>query len=66
VLVTAAAPEIPSRLVEQLKPGGMMVIPLGAGEVQQMMRLTKLENGSLKEEVFDHFSFVPMIGGKEM
>jgi protein-L-isoaspartate(D-aspartate) O-methyltransferase len=65
IIITAAAPQIPPKLVEQLKPGGMMVIPLGAGDTQQMMRLTKLQNGSLKEEVFDHFSFVPMLGGKE-
>ncbi len=65
VIITAAAPEIPQRLLEQLKPGGMMVIPLGAGDTQQMMRITKLENGAFKEEVFDHFSFVPMLGGKE-
>jgi protein-L-isoaspartate(D-aspartate) O-methyltransferase len=64
VLITAAAPEIPKKLVEQLKPGGKMIIPLGAGEVQQMMRVTKNVNGSLKEEVFDHFSFVPMIEGR--
>jgi protein-L-isoaspartate(D-aspartate) O-methyltransferase len=65
IIITAAAPEIPPKLIEQLKPGGMMVIPLGAGDLQQMMRITKLENGALKEEVFDHFSFVPMLGGKE-
>lgn len=64
ILITAAAPFIPPKLVEQLKPGGSMVIPLGAGDMQQMMRLTKLENGALKEEVFDNFSFVPMLGGK--
>ena len=65
ILITAAAPEIPPKLVEQLRPGGMMVIPLGAGDVQQMIRITKLESGALKEEVFDHFSFVPMIVGKK-
>jgi len=65
VIITAAAPEIPEKLIEQLKTGGMMVIPLGSGDVQQMKRITKLENGTLKEEVFDHFSFVPMIGGKK-
>jgi protein-L-isoaspartate(D-aspartate) O-methyltransferase len=65
ILITAAAPEIPQKLIDQLKPGGMMVIPLGSGDVQQMMRITKLESGALKEEVFDHFSFVPMIGGKK-
>ncbi len=65
VIITAAAPEIPPKLIEQLKPGGMMVIPLGAGDVQQMLRVTKLENGALKEEVFDRFSFVPMLEGKK-
>lgn len=65
VLITAAAPDIPQKLIEQLKPGGMMVLPLGSGDIQQMMRLTKLENGALKEEVFDHFSFVPMLVGKK-
>ncbi len=65
VIITAAAPEIPPKLIEQLKPGGMMVIPLGAGDVQQMLRITKLENGALKEEVFDRFSFVPMLEGKK-
>jgi protein-L-isoaspartate(D-aspartate) O-methyltransferase len=65
VLITAAAPEIPPKLVEQLKPGGMMVIPLGSGGIQQMRRVTKLESGAMKEEVFDNFSFVPMIGGRQ-
>ena len=65
ILITAAAPEIPPKLIDQLKIGGMMVIPLGSGEVQQMMRITKLENGAMKEEVFDRFSFVPMLEGKK-
>jgi len=65
VIITAAAPEIPQKLIQQLKTGGMMVIPLGAGDVQQMMRITKLENEVLKEEVFENFSFVPMLGGKK-
>ncbi|MBN8879152.1 MAG: protein-L-isoaspartate(D-aspartate) O-methyltransferase [Sphingobacteriales bacterium] len=64
IIITAAAPEIPEKLIAQLKPGGMMVIPVGAGDVQQMMRITKQANGALKEEVFDNFSFVPMLGGK--
>lgn len=65
VLITAAAPFIPPKLIEQLKPGGRMVIPVGAGEVQQMMRLVKQDDGSVKEEIFDRFSFVPMVKGKE-
>jgi protein-L-isoaspartate(D-aspartate) O-methyltransferase len=64
VLITAAAPFIPPKLIDQLKPGGMMVLPLGEGEVQRMMRITKLASGAIKEEVFDNFSFVPMLEGK--
>jgi protein-L-isoaspartate(D-aspartate) O-methyltransferase len=64
IIITAAAPEIPEKLIAQLKSGGMMVIPVGAGDVQRMMRITKQANGALKEEVFDNFSFVPMLGGK--
>ena len=65
VLITAAAPAIPPKLLDQLKPGGMMVVPVGEGEIQQMMRITKLDNGSVREEVFDNFSFVPMLEGKK-
>ena len=65
ILVTAAAPLIPPKLIDQLKPGGMMVIPVGEGEVQRMMRITRQENGAIKEEVFDNFSFVPMLEGKK-
>ena len=64
ILITAAAPFIPQKLIEQLSKGGKMVIPLGAGDVQQMMRITKLDTGVLQEEVFENFSFVPMLKGK--
>jgi protein-L-isoaspartate(D-aspartate) O-methyltransferase len=45
--------------------GGMMVIPVGTGEVQVMKRFIKQQDGSLKEEVYDRFSFVPMLSGKK-
>src|SRR3954469_2122751 len=64
VLITAAAPEIPKKLVEQMKTGGMMVIPIGTGDFQTMKRLIKQQDGSLKEEIYDGFSFVPMLEGK--
>jgi protein-L-isoaspartate(D-aspartate) O-methyltransferase len=64
VLITAAAPVIPQKLVDQLKPGGMMVLPFGEGDVQVMKRLIKQADGSVKEEVYDRFTFVPMLGGK--
>jgi protein-L-isoaspartate(D-aspartate) O-methyltransferase len=65
VLITAAAPEIPPKLIQQLKPGGMMVIPVGSGDVQVMKRLIKNGDGTYNTEVFDKFSFVPMLGGKK-
>jgi len=64
VIITAAAPEVPQKLVAQMKTGGMMVIPYGSGDVQVMKRLIKQADGSVKEEVFDNFSFVPMLQGK--
>lgn len=64
VIITAAAPDIPQKLVNQMKPGGMMVIPVGSGDVQTMKRLIRQADGSIKEEVYDRFSFVPMLGGK--
>jgi protein-L-isoaspartate(D-aspartate) O-methyltransferase len=64
IIVTAAAPYIPPKLVEQLKTGGKMVIPVGEGQVQRMLRLTKLPSGEVYEESFDTFSFVPMIEGR--
>jgi protein-L-isoaspartate(D-aspartate) O-methyltransferase len=64
VLITAAAPEIPMKLIDQMKTGGIMVLPVGSGDVQTMKRITKEKDGQLKEEVFDRFSFVPMLGGK--
>lgn len=65
ILITAAAPQVPPKLLDQLKTGGMMVLPLGVGPVQRMMRITKLENGEFLEEYFDNFSFVPMLEGKK-
>ncbi|HRE49824.1 MAG TPA: protein-L-isoaspartate(D-aspartate) O-methyltransferase [Flavitalea sp.] len=64
IIVTAAAPFIPPKLVEQLKTGGKMVIPVGEGDIQRMLRIIKNADGSLSEEVFDNFSFVPMIEGR--
>ncbi len=64
VLITAAAPFIPPKLVDQLKPGGLMVLPLDEGDSQRMIRITKLADGATKEEAFERFSFVPMLTGR--
>lgn len=64
VIVTAAAPFIPPKLIEQLKPGGIAVIPVGDDNGQKMMRITKDAAGNVKEETLGDFSFVPMLEGK--
>lgn len=64
VIVTAAAPFIPPKLIEQLKPGGIAVIPVGDDNGQKMLRITKDAAGNVKEETLGDFSFVPMLEGK--
>lgn len=64
VIITAAAPFIPPKLVEQMKTGGKMVVPVDEGTHQRMLRLTKHADGSVSEEAFENFSFVPMLTGK--
>jgi protein-L-isoaspartate(D-aspartate) O-methyltransferase len=64
VIITAAAPYVPPKLIQQLKTGGKMVIPVGEGKVQRMLRLTKQADSGYAEELFENFSFVPMVEGK--
>ena len=64
VLITAAAPFIPPKLIGQLKTGGKMVIPLDEGQFQRMLRITKNADGTVSEESFENFSFVPMLSGR--
>ena len=64
IIITAAAPFVPPRLIEQLKEGGIMVIPLEDNGKQKMMRITKNADSNLKEETFSDFSFVPMLKGR--
>ena len=63
IIVTAAPPSLPTSLVEQLKPGGRMVIPVGADGAQRLL-LLKEANGTLEEEMLDLVNFVPMLYGK--
>jgi protein-L-isoaspartate(D-aspartate) O-methyltransferase len=64
IIITAAAPFIPPKLMQQLKTGGFLVIPVDESGAQRMLRLTKQADGSYEEEVFERFSFVPMLPGK--
>ena len=64
IIITAGAPFVPPKLVEQLKPGGIMVIPMDNSEGgQTMVRLTKQTDGTLTREEFGSFKFVPMLTG---
>jgi protein-L-isoaspartate(D-aspartate) O-methyltransferase len=63
ILITAAAPFVPPKLIEQLKWNGRMVLPLGEQKPQRMVRITKINDDEIKTEQFETFSFVPMLGG---
>lgn len=63
IIVTAAAPYIPEKLLAQLKVGGIMVIPVG-GDEQHMKRIVKTEQG-YTEEIVGKAYFVPMLSGKQ-
>lgn len=64
IIITAAAPYVPPKLIDQLKPGGKMVLPLDDAGKQKMVRITKNEDGSYSQETFSNFSFVPMLEGR--
>lgn len=57
IIITAGAPEIPQDLVNQLKTGGIMVIPLN----EKMLRITKQTDSTLMQEEFGDCKFVPML-----
>lgn len=61
IAVTAAAPEIPSPLIEQLAVGGRLVIPIGEGAEQTLVRAVRTESGYTQEPI-EAVSFVPLIG----
>ena len=63
VLVTAAAPDVPKPLIEQLKPSGIMIIPVGSAHLfQSLMKITKGIDGKIKEENLGGVAFVPLTG----
>ncbi|KAA3638529.1 MAG: protein-L-isoaspartate(D-aspartate) O-methyltransferase [Bacteroidetes bacterium] len=64
ILITAGAPEIPKALLEQLKIGGKMVVPVGK-EVQTMYCITRTGENEYEEETFADFRFVPFLKGTQ-
>ena len=65
IVVTAAAPRVPQALVDQLKPGGRMVIPVGGeADIQYLKLLTKRADGGVDEKRVLPVRFVPLVPGK--
>ena len=66
IIVTAGAPHVPKPLLDQLKPGGRMVIPVGpAGSIQQLKLIRKDSRGRAREEAIIPVRFVPLTRGGE-
>ncbi len=65
VIVTAGAPYIPEPLKEQLKVGGILVIPVGQGSIQIMTTVTKISSHKYETKEHGTFSFVPLLEDKE-
>jgi len=63
ILAAASGSHVPEPLIDQLKPGGRLVMPLGGpGWVQRLVRVTKQPDGSLMESDLGAVRFVPLIG----
>lgn len=64
IIVTAGAPNVPGELIQQLKIGGVLIIPVGDLDTQRMLKLTKISASEVEEESFSFFSFVPLKGAE--
>lgn len=62
IIVTAAPVDIPKSLLQQLKLGGRLVMPVGQSGQQELILITRTETG-FEKETLNHVSFVPMLGG---
>ena len=64
IIVTAGAPYIPNDLLSQLKIGGIILIPLGEGETQEMVWLKKMSESNFDKKILGSFKFVPLLQNK--
>jgi protein-L-isoaspartate(D-aspartate) O-methyltransferase len=62
IIVTAGAPVVPEALIQQLKIGGILVIPVGDRSKQAMVKITKKSATEVQREEFEGFAFVPLLG----
>ena len=65
IIITCGAPFIPDKLIEQLKIGGRMVVPVGNDNKQTMCLIEKVSNQKIKTTKHGNFIFVPMLNNKE-
>ena len=61
-MTACGAPSIPQPLVDQLKRGGIMVLPVGGTYVQKLIRVKKAMDGQITSEDHGGCAFVPMLG----
>ena len=61
IVITAAVPDVPAPLIDQLEEGGHLVLPLGGSDEQVLTRLTK-RRGRLAREEHGGCRFVPLVG----
>lgn len=66
IIVTAAAEEIPQPLLQQLKVGGRLVVPVGKKNAQQMMLVEKISETEFQKSSHGNFIFVPLLKGIEI
>lgn len=62
ILVAAGAPAVPEALKRQLAPGGRLIIPIGTGDVQRLLRITRGKDRRFEEEQIEAVRFVPLVG----
>jgi protein-L-isoaspartate(D-aspartate) O-methyltransferase len=64
ILVSAGGPRIPEPLIDQLKSGGRLVMPVGSSNFfQTLIKLTKRDDGQVEREQLAAVSFVPLVTG---
>ena len=63
IILTAAGDSIPLQLLNQLRPGGVLVAPVGSPSQQMLLRLRMGEDGDFTQEELGSVSFVPLLGG---
>lgn len=64
IIVTAGAPSVPNTLVNQLKIGGRLIIPVGDGKSQSMIKIVRTSQNKISKKTYENFSFVPLLGEK--